>query len=130
MAYKAREGEYRYYAAVSADIEPLPSSYRPNPHPLCRTARKEMYDLSRKLRKLESQIEKTKRRGGVVPRGRQREHDECLARLKELSQMGRGAQPLPGLAVQNSTARSVKSHGAGQGEPQIILRRAISTRNS
>lgn len=86
--WRRKEGEYRYYAAVQADVEPLPNSYRPT-HPLTRDARDEMWLINKELRLL-SQQEILSRRSGHAPgKGLKREQDKLIARLRELSQTRR-----------------------------------------
>jgi hypothetical protein len=60
---KMRESEYRYSAAVMADIEPLPKGHRPNPHPLTKQALAEVRAVQAKLKELKKQERQFRRWG-------------------------------------------------------------------
>ncbi len=91
--WQHKESEYRYYAAVEADVEPLPKSHRPNPHPLTNKARAEMRKINKDIREIDRLIRRFRIPVGSKPH---KKREKLIQRLKELSHEGRRKVPIEG----------------------------------
>lgn len=94
MKWHRHESEYRYYAAIEADVEPLPKSHKPNPHPLTPEARKKLRDLRRELKEVMDKEWKIQFRWRTPPSLKlKKKRLKIIRQMEEISQTGRRKIP-------------------------------------